>query len=207
LRKLYIGTWIASWPPLSPHATSFGTQIYSRCSSEGRIASIWTHGEFLCFVAVEPGSITIREVGFTSKYALAEIESLPAPDGNRHSRKLLFLPTRSRLAFILQDAVLIWDALDSKFFPNFVARIRSMGVSFTSGSGRSLLLATYLTKNVYLESIKIQWKFFILILETEPPPPEMKNQPSCPNIRKFSCARNRPNHLPLQHSGSTCEVD
>lgn len=35
----------------------------------------------------------------------------------------------------------------------------------------------------------------------------MKNQPSCPNIRKFSCARNRPNHLPLQHSGSTCEAD
>lgn len=34
-----------------------------------------------------------------------------------------------------------------------------------------------------------------------------KNQPSCPNIRKSSCARNRPNHLPLEHSGSTCEAD
>jgi hypothetical protein len=79
-----------------------GTHIYSHRVSEGRIvASIWTHGECLRFVTVKPGSITIWEVGFTSIHTLAEVESLPAPD-DIGSEEPLFLPTRSRLAFILQ---------------------------------------------------------------------------------------------------------
>ena len=106
------------------------THTYSRV--EGRIvASIWTHGKFLRFVTVKPGSITIWEVGFTSKDMLAEIESLPAPD-NIGPEECLFLPALSRLAFIFNRAVLVWDARDSKFLLNFVCRSRSEGFSFSS---------------------------------------------------------------------------
>jgi len=109
-----------------------GTCIYSHHASEGRIiAPIWTHGKFLRFAAVKPGSITIWEVGFTSEHALAEIESLPAPD-DTGSEEHLFLPTLSRLAFILDGAVLIWDARDSKILLNFVGRGYLGGLSFSS---------------------------------------------------------------------------
>jgi len=110
-----------------------GTHICSHRVSEGRIvAEIWTHGEFLRFATVKPGSITIWQVGFTSEHTLAEIESLPAPD-DTDSEEFLFLPTLSRLAFTLQEreAVLIWDARDSKFLLNFVGR-RPWGPSFSS---------------------------------------------------------------------------
>jgi len=98
-----------------------GIHLYSHRVSEGRIiAEIWTHGENFRFAAVKPGSITIWEVGFTSEHTLAEIESLPAPDDAGSGYCHLFLPTLSRLAFILRGAVLIWDARDSKFLLNFV---------------------------------------------------------------------------------------
>jgi len=90
-----------------------GTHIYSHRPSEGHIvAQIWTHGEFLRFATVKPGYITIWQVWFTSEHALAEIESLPAPDDTGPGEHL-FLPTLSRLAFILRGTVLIWDARDS----------------------------------------------------------------------------------------------
>ena len=112
-----------------------GTHIYSHHTTEGRIiAPIWTHGEFLRFATVKPGSITIWEVGFTSDHTLAEIESLPAPDDVGHPLEdRLFLPTLSRLAFILKYAVLIWDARDSKFLLNFLGSSRLRGFSFSPG--------------------------------------------------------------------------
>ena len=115
-----------------------GTYIYSHRPLEGNIiAPIWTHGEFLRFATVKPGSITIWEVGFTSEHTLVEIESLPAPDDvgyadNHLSRDHLFLPTLSRLAFILDEAVLIWDAQDSKILLNFTGGGRPKGLSFSS---------------------------------------------------------------------------
>jgi len=109
-----------------------GTHVHSHRVSEGQIvAQIWTHGESLRFATVKPGSITIWEVGFTSEHTLAEIESLPAPD-DTSLRDHLFLPTLSRLAFILQKAVLIWDARDSKFLLNFVGSYELRGPSFSS---------------------------------------------------------------------------
>ena len=108
-----------------------GTHIYSHRVSEERIvASIWTHGEFLRFVTVKPRSITIWEIGFTSKHTLAEIESLPGPE-DVGSGECLFLPTRFRLAFILGEAVLVWDVRDSRFLLNFVVGGRPMGLSFS----------------------------------------------------------------------------
>jgi len=110
-----------------------GTHIYSHRVSEGHvIAPIWTHGEFLRFATVKPGSITIWEVGFTSERALAEIESLPGSDDADSRYGHLFLPTLSRLAFILREAVLIWDARDSKFLLNFVGGGQLGGLSFSS---------------------------------------------------------------------------
>jgi len=115
-----------------------GTPIYSHNVSEGKtVAQIWTHGEFLRFATVESGSITIWEAGFTSEHTLAEIESLPAPDnvdliGGTGRRNHLFLPTLSRLAFILGKAVLIWDARDSKFLLNFMSGSWPQEFSFSS---------------------------------------------------------------------------
>ena len=113
-----------------------GTRVYShRLPRRQTVVQIWTHGESLRFATVEPGSITIWEVGFTSEHTLAEIESLPAPDDV--GSEILFLPTLSRLAFILRGAVLIWDARDSKFLLNFVGGGQLGGLSFSS-DGRFL---------------------------------------------------------------------
>jgi len=99
-----------------------GTHTPFHRVSDGQIvAQIWTHGEFLRFATVKPGSITIWEVGFTSEHTPEEIESLPAPDDVDRSEEFLFLPTLSRLALVLQEAVLIWDARDSKFLLNFMS--------------------------------------------------------------------------------------
>jgi len=109
-----------------------GTHIYSHCVWEEHVgAPIWTHGEYLRFVTVKPRSIVIWEVGFTSKHALAEVKSLPAPE-DVGSEEFRFLPTLSRLAFILGGAVLVWDARDSKFLLNFVGGNRPRGLSFSS---------------------------------------------------------------------------
>jgi len=108
-----------------------GIHIYSHRVSEGRIvAEIWTHGEFLRFATMKPGSITIWEVGFTSEHMLAKIESLPAPDNI--GSEILFLPTLSRLAFTLAGTVLVWDARDSKFILNSGVLGQLGGLSFSS---------------------------------------------------------------------------
>ena len=113
--------------------TSSLEHTYIPSVSEGRdLVSIWTHGEFLRFAIVEPGSIIIWEVGFTSKHTMAEVESLPAPD-DIDSIGYLFLPTRSRLAFAptLLATVLVWDALNSKILLKFVGN-RPNNPSFSS---------------------------------------------------------------------------
>ena len=117
---------------ISTYSLVSGTHVYSHRVSEGRIvAQIWTHGEFLRFATVKPGSITIWEVTFTSEHTLAEIESLPAPDDTGEDH--LFLPTLSRLAFIPWGSnVLIWDARDSKFLLRFVGGNKPRGLSFSS---------------------------------------------------------------------------
>ena len=124
-----------------------GTDIYSHHVSKGEtVVQIWTHGEFLRFATLEPGSITVWEVGFTSEHTLAEIESLPAPD-DTGSEPRLFLPTLSRLAFILRKAVLIWDARDSRFLLNFASSGDLQGLSFSS-DGRFFACGSY--RQVYL---------------------------------------------------------
>ena len=85
---------------------------------EGRlIPPIWTHGEFLRFTTIKPGSITIQEVDFTLTRTPEVVESLPTPDEITDTgsiRESLFLPTLSRLAMAFEDELLVWNARDSK---------------------------------------------------------------------------------------------
>jgi len=128
-----------------------GTHEYSHRALEGHvIAPIWTHGEFLRFATVKPGSITIWQVGFTSEHTLAEIESLPGPDDVGHPEEPLFLPTLSRLAFILHSAVLIWDARDSKFLLNFVGSHLHQPQGFSFSSDGRFFACGSLSEGVHL---------------------------------------------------------
>jgi len=118
-------------PTIFTYNLILGTHVDSHHFPGGHtVAQIWTHGEFLRFATVKPGSITIWEVGSTSEHTLVEIESLPAPN-DTNSKEHLFLPTLSRLAFIFREAVLIWDTRDSKFLLNFVGGSRLRGFSFS----------------------------------------------------------------------------
>jgi len=77
---------------------------------------IWTHNKSIRFATFGPGSITIWEVGFTLEHPATEVESLSTPNNFDPSRRFLFLPTCSRLAFIPEhsDYVFVWDARHSK---------------------------------------------------------------------------------------------
>ena len=49
-----------------------------------------------------------------------EVESLPTPDNFDPSKPFLFLPTHSRLAFVFEGAVFVWDTQHSKLLLNSV---------------------------------------------------------------------------------------
>ena len=110
-----------------------GICTYSYHVSEGSIAaSIWTHGEYLRFVTLKPGSITIWEVGFTSIHTLTKVESLPIPDDVGYFGTTLFHPTISRLAFVHQWKVLIWDTQSSKLLLDSSCSSWDAKMSFSS---------------------------------------------------------------------------
>ena len=94
----------------------FGTHIHTcHVPDEPIISQIWAHGQCFRFATVKPLTITIWEVAFTSPHEPAEVESLPAPDeviGEHH--QIVFFPTLSRLAFILNRKVQIWNTKSSK---------------------------------------------------------------------------------------------
>ena len=132
-KMVAVAHFVDATTAISTYNLLSGTHAYSHRVSEGRIvASTWTHEESLRFVTVKPGSITIWEAGFTSIHTLAEVESLPAPDDIGYSEEFLFLPTLFRLAFILQEEVLVWDARDSKLLLKFVGGNQPKGISFSS---------------------------------------------------------------------------
>ena len=120
--KIVAVAWGNSHYPYPPTFTAISTYdlvskryLYSHRTSEGRIvAPIWTHDERLRFATVKPSHITVWEVGFTSLNTLTEVETLPAPDKIDGAAEVLFLPTLSRLAFVLSSRVLIWDAHHSR---------------------------------------------------------------------------------------------
>ena len=85
---------------------------------EPAIGRIWTCGKCLQFATSSPGSITIWEVGFNSEHPPIIVKSLPTPNSFNPSRHFIFLPTHSRLAFIFEGAIIVWDAQNSKILLN-----------------------------------------------------------------------------------------
>ena len=90
---------------------------------KGIMDLIWTHREHLQFATRKPGYITTWGIEFTLMGPPVEASSLKVPteiDGKEINDKVdfLFLPTVSRVAFSLQDAVFIWDAQAVKFLLN-----------------------------------------------------------------------------------------
>jgi len=76
---------------------------------------IWTHDKHIQFATLGPGSITTWEVGFFLEHPATEVESLPIPDNFDPSRRVLYLPTHSWLAFVLKNSVFVWDTQHSRF--------------------------------------------------------------------------------------------
>ena len=100
---------------------------------QGTVRGIpWTHGGYLKFATLDTKSITVWQVGFTSKFPPTEVESLPLPHNFNPSRGFLFLPTLSRFAFALEETVLVWDAHHSKFLLHFAEIEEPWVMSFSS---------------------------------------------------------------------------
>ena len=91
-----------------------GTRVGSYCVPRSIVNPIWAHAESFRFATVEPSSITIWGAAFTSTDAPAEVESLPVPDEITGGERFLFFPMLSRLAFVYEDRVVVWDAKVSK---------------------------------------------------------------------------------------------
>ena len=92
-----------------------GTEAGPHFAPKGRIIEpIWTHGKCIRFATINPGSVAVSEVEFTLKNPPVEVESLPIPDKIVDGRYFLFLPSLSRLAFILDDTIQVWDAKAAK---------------------------------------------------------------------------------------------
>ena len=117
-----------------------GTHMRSHSVGSG-LREIWAHGERLRLTTLGSGSITAWEAGFASEYPLTEVESLPTPDNFDPSNPFLFLPTHSRLAFVLEGAVFVWDTRHSKLLLNSVDAGESGTMTFSS-DGRFFACAT-----------------------------------------------------------------
>ncbi|KAF9644494.1 YVTN repeat-like/Quino protein amine dehydrogenase [Thelephora ganbajun] len=118
-----------------------GTHIYSHPVEWRPVETIWTHGECLRFVVVKSGSITTWEMGFASRNAPTEIESLPLPDNSPHDLyPRSFHPALSRLAFTHSERIFVWDARHAKFLLSEGA-LRPDWISFSS-DGRFFVYGT-----------------------------------------------------------------
>jgi len=93
---------------------------------------IWSHGECIRFAAFGLWSITIWEVGFVSEHPATKVESIPTPDDFGHFSESLFLPSLSRLAFVLKNSIVVWDAQHSKPLLSYVDIEEPRGLAFSS---------------------------------------------------------------------------
>ena len=119
---------------------------------EGKVVgTIWTHGECIQFATFVPGSITVWEVGFTSIGPATEIKFLPTPSNLDPSKDIdhLFLPTCSRLAFILGETIVIWDAHCSKLLLNTMDVKNPENMNFSS-DGHFFACGTNVGREIYL---------------------------------------------------------
>lgn len=118
-----------------------GVHIRSH-SFELDLCNIWVYGNCFQSVTLQPESITIWEVGFTSEYPATEVKSLPVPNNFDPSKGYCFLPILCRLAFTLKDTVLVWDAQHSKLLLNSVDVKGFTGMTF-SPDGHFFTCATH----------------------------------------------------------------
>jgi len=117
---------------ISTYNVLSGTPIHSH-PVEGLLAgTIWTHDEYVQFTVLGSGSITIWEVGFTSKHPPTEVKSLPTPNNFDPSEQFHFLPMHSRFAFLLEEAVTVWDAQLSKCLLNPVDVKMTKNMTFSA---------------------------------------------------------------------------
>ena len=92
-----------------------GTEAGPRCTPKGRIIEpIWTHGRCIRFLTINRRSVIVSEVEFTLKNPPVEVESLPIADKIVDGERFLFLPALSRLAFVLNGIIQVWDAKAAK---------------------------------------------------------------------------------------------
>ena len=127
------------------------TPVYSYTVPKGRVmAPIWTHGGYIRFATVEPGSIRMWEIPFNSMNTPEEVDSLLLPDEIRSLEDLLFLPTPFRFAFTLRKKVSVLDVQGSKLL-DFTARNELSEMSF-SPDGRFFACSTRREVHVWKES-------------------------------------------------------
>jgi len=117
-------------PTIITYNTLSGAHIFSHPVKESVANTIWTNGDCLQFATVEAQSITIWEIGFTSSCAPVKVKSLPTPH-NFSSKEFLLLSTFSRLAFILQGRVLVWDTQHLKTLLDFAGIENPRNISFS----------------------------------------------------------------------------
>ena len=138
-----LGVSIPSSDTSTIHIYNVLSGTYMRSHSVGSdFCRIWAHGERLLLATLGSGSITTWEAGFASEYPLTEVESLPTPDNFDLSDRFLFLPTHSRLAFVLGRAVLVWDTQYSKLLLNSVNVGEHWGKMTFSSDGRFFACGT-----------------------------------------------------------------
>jgi len=119
-----------------------GTQTSSHSLPGLDVITIWTHGQCLQFATIDLGSIIIWEVGFTSTNAPIQVASLPVPFTFNLSDGIAFLPTLSRLSFIHQGKIIVWDALHQKILLESTDIGNSYNISFST-DGRLLICANW----------------------------------------------------------------
>ena len=107
-----------------------GRHVGSHFSEEEIIYPIWAQDEYLRFATINPNFIRIWQSPFTLEYPPVEVAYFPVPAGINDTSRVLFLPSLSRLAFVLTsvfpgDTIQVWDIkapellLESELTPNF----------------------------------------------------------------------------------------
>ena len=117
---------------ISTYNVLSGKHMYSHSVVGPNLVKIWTHGKYLRYIALNPGSLTIWEAGFASIHPLTEVKSLPIPDNFYPKHTHHIHPTLCRLSFIIDGRVIIWDAQCSKYLLDFADIKLPVGPSFSS---------------------------------------------------------------------------
>ena len=124
-----------------------GVHLYSN-RGKGILGRIWTHGECIRYPTFASRSIIIWEFGFASRHEPTQVESLSTPDNFHPEGGPLIHPTLSRLAFIDQGAVLVWDCQESQFLLEFWCNESHKQTSFSLDG--HLFACGPIHQNIYL---------------------------------------------------------